>query len=176
MLSDIKYMVIDIDGTMTDGGIYYDDTGNEIKKYNTKDAAAFFCFENVGIEPIVLTGRRCLATERRMKDLKVKFLYQDVKDKALFLDEFMNEREISISEIGYIGDELNDFNAMQKCVFKSCPKDACKEIKEVADYISPFTGGCGAVRDIAEFVLEQRGEWNKAISAVYGIVVGDSNT
>ena len=73
-LSTIKYMVIDIDGTLTDGGIYYDEQGNEFKKFNTKDAAGFFTAKACGIFTVVITGRRCQATERRMKEMQVDLL------------------------------------------------------------------------------------------------------
>ena len=80
-MSDIKVLVIDVDGTMTDAGIYYDETGNELKKFCTKDAAGFFAARIVGIKTMVLTGRECAATTRRMKELKVDYLCQNVKEK-----------------------------------------------------------------------------------------------
>ena len=83
-LSTIKYMVIDIDGTLTDGGIYYDEQGNEFKKFNTKDAAGFFTAKACGIFTVVITGRRCQATERRMKEMRLPHLFS-LKYSLLFL-------------------------------------------------------------------------------------------
>ncbi|HCT90063.1 MAG TPA: hypothetical protein DF613_01575 [Lachnospiraceae bacterium] len=165
----LKYIIIDVDGTMTDGGIYYDSYGNEIKKFCTKDAAGLFCLKAAGIQPLVVTGRRCFATERRMQDLRVEFLYQDVKDKKLFLEHFTKDYGVSAGEIGYLGDDLNDYAAMSLCGFKACPANACEEIKEISDYISARTGGNGAVRDVAEHILKGRKQWAEAIRSVYGV-------
>lgn len=167
----VKYLVIDVDGTMTDAGIYYDENGNELKKFCTKDAAGFFVAHQVGIKIMVLTGRECVATTRRMTELKADYLIQNVKDKLTFLRQFMEEHEISRKEIGYIGDDLNDLPPMKLVGFIGCPADACVEVKKIADYVSKVNGGHGAVRDIIECMLRESGEWEKAISEVYSIGV-----
>jgi 3-deoxy-D-manno-octulosonate 8-phosphate phosphatase (KDO 8-P phosphatase) len=166
---DIKYLVIDVDGTMTDAGIYYDENGNELKKFCTKDAAGFFAAHAVGIKIIVLTGRVCAATSRRMEELKVDYLYQNIKDKATFLKKFMEENCIKKENLGYIGDDLNDYPSMQLAGYIACPADSCLEIKKIANYVSPIKGGQGAVRDVIENMLRVTGQWNQAISEVYGI-------
>lgn len=167
-LKKIKYFVIDVDGTMTDGGIYYDEHGNEQKKFCTKDAAGFFCAQQVGIKIVILTGRECVATSRRMKEMNVDFLFQNVKDKKKFLKEFMKKNNIYKEDIGYIGDDINDFETMKLTGFVGCPADSCTEILECADYISGKNGGYGAVRDVIEYVLRCRSEWNQAVANVYG--------
>ena len=85
----IEYFVIDVDGTMTDAGIYYDDSGNELKKFCTKDAAGFFTAHAVGMKIIVLTGRECKAVTRRMQEMSVEFICQNIKDKKNFLISFL---------------------------------------------------------------------------------------
>ena len=164
----IKYLVIDVDGTMTDAGIYYDENGNELKKFSTKDAAGFFTAHQAGIKIVVLTGRECAATTRRMTEMKVDYLVQNVKDKIVYLDDFIQREKISYEEIGYLGDDLNDLAGMKKAGFAGCPEDACEEIKEICDYVSAVKGGHGAVRDIVSHLLKERGEWESAISKVYG--------
>lgn len=164
----IKYLVIDVDGTMTDAGIYYDEHGNELKKFCTKDAAGFFAARQAGIKTLVLTGRECQATTRRMQEMKVDYLVQNIKDKVAYLREFMTSNHISGEEMGYLGDDLNDLTGMQMCAFVGCPQDACEEVKEIADYISDVKGGHGAVRDIISFLLKQRDEWETSIKEVYG--------
>ena len=167
----LKYLVIDVDGTMTDAGIYYDEHGNELKKFCTKDAAGFFAAHKVGIKIMVLTGRECAATTRRMTEMKVDYLCQNVKDKVSYLRNFMSEYNITKDEIGYIGDDLNDLAPMRLCGFVGCPVDSCQEIIDCADYVSTVKGGYGAVRDIVEQLLKESGEWNMAISDVYGVGV-----
>lgn len=165
----IKYLIIDVDGTLTDAGIYYDENGNELKKFCTRDAAGFFAAHQVGIQIMILTGRECAATTRRMKEMRVEYLIQNCKDKVNYIQDFMKENNINREEMGYLGDDLNDLPGISLCGFVGCPADACAEVKEKADYVSDIKGGYGAVRDIISYLLKERGEWEKAISKVYGI-------
>ena len=96
------------------------------------------------------------------------FLVQNQKDKLQYLVDFMREYDISSEEMGYLGDDLNDLNGMRLAGFIGCPSDACEEVKEEADYVSSVGGGYGAVRDIIAYLLKCRGEWEKAMEAVYG--------
>lgn len=170
-LKEIKYLVIDVDGTMTDAGIYYDEHGNELKKFCTKDAAGFFAAHQAGMEILVLTGRECAATTRRMTEMKVDYLVQNCKDKVTYLKQFMEEKGITKDQLGYLGDDLNDLPGMQLCGFAGCPADACVEIKKYADYVATTKGGEGAVRDIIEYMLRVRDEWDWCVNRVYGIGV-----
>lgn len=165
---NIKYLIIDVDGTMTDAGIYYDENGNELKKFCTKDAAGFFAARKAGIQVMVLTGRECAATTRRMQEMKVDYLVQNCKDKVNYLAGFMQEHQISKEEIGYLGDDINDLAAMGLCSFVGCPEDSCVEVRGRADYISGVKGGHGAVRDIIEHMLRVRGEWETIMDELYG--------
>lgn len=171
MWDEIKYLIIDVDGTMTDGGIYYDEHGNELKKFNTRDAAAFRAAKAVGVEPIVLTGRSCKAVERRMKDLGVRYFYQGIVNKREKIRQLMKELHFSKEQLGYIGDDLNDLWAMQSACFVACPSDACEEVIEASHYVSVHKGGAGAVRDIITYLLKKQKRWDeaaKAIIAYYG--------
>ncbi len=167
MYEQIKYLVVDVDGTMTDGGIYYDDNGNELKKFCTKDAVGYFVSHKVGIKIVVLTGRECPATTKRLSEMKVDYLFQGVTAKNIFLINFMTEHNIKKEEIGYIGDDLNDYKPMKLTGFVGCPNDSCEEVKSIADYISPVKGGYGAVRDIISYLLKQRKQWENSIKDLF---------
>lgn len=167
MYEQIKYLVVDVDGTMTDGGIYYDDNGNELKKFCTKDAVGYFVSHKVGIKIVVLTGRECPATTKRLTEMKVDYLFQGVTAKNMFLTNFMAENNIKREEIGYIGDDLNDYKPMKLTGFVGCPYDSCEEVKSIADYVSPVKGGYGAVRDIISYLLKQRNEWEDSIKDLF---------
>lgn len=169
VVRNVKLLIIDVDGTLTDAGIYYDEHGNELKKFCTKDAAGFFAAHQVGMKIMILTGRESLATARRMAELKVDYLYQNVKNKVEFLKIFMEKEGIQKDEIGYIGDDLNDLPPMMLVGYVACPADSCPEVKEIADYVSNVNGGHGAVRDIIEHILRETGEWQSTIEEVYGI-------
>jgi 3-deoxy-D-manno-octulosonate 8-phosphate phosphatase (KDO 8-P phosphatase) len=162
------HIVLDVDGTLTDSGIYYDNHGNELKKFSTKDGAGFFIARAAGIKLIILTGRESEATTRRMTELKADIIRQNVKDKAAWLREYMTANGIGKAEIGYIGDDVNDLPSMRLCGFVSCPADACKEVKAIADYVSPLCGGHGAVRDSIEYLLTKSGCWSECVDKVYG--------
>lgn len=166
---DYKIIVVDVDGTMTDGGVYYDEYGNELKKFCTKDAAGFFAASECGIKTMVLTGRECSATSRRMVELNVDYVYQNIKDKVKFLTEFMAKNSISKDQLIYIGDDLNDLSSMQLAGFIGCPADSCLEILTIADYVSLKKGGEGAVRDVIEHILRSSGIWDSAVEQVYRI-------
>lgn len=163
----IKYLIIDVDGTLTDGGVYYDDNDNEIKKFCTKDGTGIICALAAGINVMVLTGRECRAVKRRLSELGVSEIYQNVKDKAEWMRAWMLEQGIDRDSVGYIGDDVNDLAPMRLCGFVGCPEDACVEVKEIATYISPVRGGYGAVRSVIEWYLKQHEIWDDIISVTY---------
>lgn len=165
--NEIRYLVVDVDGTMTDSGIYYDEHGNELKRFSTRDAAGYFAARKAGISLIVLTGRECAATTRRMEEMKFDFICQKVRDKEAFLKEFMKEHGIRKEEIGYIGDDLNDLSPMKLCGLVGCPSDACEEVLEIADIVAASKGGYGAVRDCIFSLLKTRGDFEDAVKDLY---------
>lgn len=166
-MHDIKYIFIDVDGTMTDGGIYYDEHGNEMKKFSTRDAAGFFAAKLTNIKTIVVTGRECSATTRRIQELGATELYQNVKDKTSFVHDYISNNGLLVDEIAFIGDDINDLQSMKLCGYKGCPADACMEICSIADYISVRDGGKGAVRDVIEHILREAGKWDEIVSRMY---------
>lgn len=151
----LLYLVMDIDGTLTDSGIYYDATGNELKRFSTRDGTGILALRAAGVRMIVLTGRKCAATQRRMEELGVEEIFQDVKDKAAFLKQLMDSRGIAKEQIGYVGDDLNDLAAMQYTGFVACPCDAAEEVKQIADYICKTRGGSGVMRELAGYLLQK---------------------
>ncbi len=156
----IKYIALDVDGTLTDGGIYYDGTGNEWKKFSVKDGAGIKIAQKNGVEIVVISGRECGALTRRMSELGVKYLFQNIQEKESCLKAFMQEKNIQRDELAYIGDDINDLDAMGQAGFKACPADADERVKAQADYISRFSGGYGAVRDVIEYLLIDRGDFD----------------
>jgi 3-deoxy-D-manno-octulosonate 8-phosphate phosphatase (KDO 8-P phosphatase) len=167
----IKYLIIDIDGTLTDGGVYYDEHGNELKKFCTKDGSGMVMVRTAGIKPIVITGRESAATTRRMKELGVETFYQKVNDKFFWLKAWMLENDVKKDEIGYIGDDLNDLAPMKLCGFVACPADAIADVKEVADYVSTENGGHGVIRDVIRKMLVDEKMWNSLLEKTFGLGV-----
>ena len=150
----IKLLVLDVDGTLTDGKIYYTSSGKEIKAFDIKDGLGIkeIAAAN-GIQCAVITGRKSPMVERRCTDLNIAHLYQGVSDKTECLKSVLEKEGISFEETAYMGDDVNDLMAMEMCGVVGCPSDAVEKVKSAADYISCKKGGDGAVRDFIEYLI-----------------------
>lgn len=158
---NIRYIVLDVDGTLTDGGIFYGEEGQEFKRFDVKDGLMIKSAQKVGIEFIVMTGRISSIVTRRMKELGISQIFQGVLNKKEWLERFLKQKDIETCEVAYIGDDLNDLQAMKICGFKACPNDARTHVKDIADYIADSRGGYGAVSEIIEVILKKRELWGE---------------
>lgn len=151
---NIKLLVLDVDGTLTDGKIYYTSSGEEIKAFDIKDGLGIKEIATAnGIQCAVITGRKSPMVERRCADLNIGHFYQGVSDKTECLKSVLDKEGISFEETAYMGDDLNDLKAMGQCKIVGCPSDAAEQIKERADFVSTKKGGDGAVRDFIEYLI-----------------------
>lgn len=151
---NLKAFVMDVDGTLTDGKIYISAEGELMKAFNIKDGYAIVSARKDGIIPIIITGRDSAITARRCEELGIKHLYQGVSDKLTQLKKVADKLNISLSEIAYIGDDLNDLECMQACGFSACPADAVVKVKNAVNYVCQTVGGQGAVREMLEQFIE----------------------
>ncbi|MDR0515943.1 MAG: HAD-IIIA family hydrolase [Fibromonadaceae bacterium] len=152
----IKFLVLDIDGTLTDGKLYISANGEFMKAFDVKDGHGIAkILPELGITPIVVTGRESEIVKRRMAELGVVEVYQSVTDKELKLRELANKYACDLQDFGCVGDELTDIPAMQICGFSACPADAANEVKAVCNYVSTKNGGEGAAREIIEFLRDE---------------------
>lgn len=155
----INYLVMDVDGTLTDGKIYIGKDGEVFKAFNIKDGLGIHeILPKLGIEPIIITGRKSDIVVQRCKEIGIKHLFQGISDKVECLTNFLSNNSSSLNKVAYIGDDLNDFNCMKLIKENggliACPSDACKCLKENCDIVCNMTGGNGAVREFIEW-LEQ---------------------
>jgi 3-deoxy-D-manno-octulosonate 8-phosphate phosphatase (KDO 8-P phosphatase) len=164
----IDHIVLDVDGTLTDGGIIISDNGVETKQFQAKDGLLVRVLPKLGFKTIIMTGRESELTEIRADDLCISTLMQGVKDKEAALKAFFEEHGLSGERFAFIGDDLNDYTAMQLCGFKACPIDAAPEIRELCDYVSPLSGGHGAVRDICGYILKLEGKYME-FTGLFGV-------
>ena len=155
----IKLVLLDVDGTLTDGGIYRGNNGEELKRFNVKDGYAIVNAQKLGIEFGIITGRKSELVEIRAKELKIKYLYQGISEKTVILEEIMKKDGLSKEEIAYMGDDLNDLLIMKQVGLSGTPKDAVDEVIQVTDFVSKKNGGSGAVREFIEHILKQDGKW-----------------
>ena len=168
----IRYLILDVDGTMTDGGVYLDSQGNELKKFSIKDGAGILLARQGGIQVMILTGRESLCVTQRAQELHIPYVFQNVKKKKEFLREFFRERQVSREEAAYIGDDLNDLGAMGLAGITACPRDAAEEVKKSCTLILESRGGEGAVREFAELLLEKQGILGQCKEALWGQEAG----
>ena len=155
-IRNIKLIVLDVDGTLTDGGVYIDSNGVETKKFNIKDGGGIALAIRAGYEFMILTGRRSYCVERRAQELKVKYLFQGVENKIEVLDSFMREHSLLPENVAYMGDDFNDLDCMKLVGFVACPADAMQCVKDSANFVAEHNGGFGAVREFCECILKQQ--------------------
>ena len=124
----IKLILLDVDGTLTDGGIYLGNSGEELKKFNVKDGYAIVNSQKVGIEFGIITGAESELLKNRAKKLKIKYLYQGISEKTLVLKEIMKNLNLKKEEIAYMGDDLNDIKIMKMAGFCGTPLDGANEL------------------------------------------------
>lgn len=165
----IKLIVLDVDGTLTDGGVYYDSQGNEMKRFDVKDGLGILVARKAGLEFAIITGRASPMVERRAKELGIKCLLQGVQKKYPALTELARECGLTLDEIGYIGDDMNDLQCMESVGFRACPADAAKAVKDICNYVASVPGGRGAVRESLEYLLTNCERWDVAANACYRI-------
>lgn len=157
-MSKIRFLVMDVDGTLTDGKIYMGANGEMMKAFDIKDGYGIHdILPQIGITPIIITGRRSTIVQNRCKELGISLLYQGVKDKVVKLKEVLCEQSGEPSEVAYAGDDLNDLQCMLYVLDKGglvgTPNNACQQIKKIASFISESNGGCGAVREFIDYLF-----------------------
>ena len=152
-LFNIKMLITDCDGTLTDAGMYYSHRGEEMKKFNTRDAAGLRMLKEKGIITAIVTGESSEIVSARAQKMKIDELLMGIEDKPQAVLDLCAKYGVDACNVAYIGDDLNDYDAMRLCGFKACPADAVSEIREISDFVSIYPGGQGAVRDICEYVL-----------------------
>ena len=149
----IKLVASDIDGVWTDGGLYYDRHGNELKKFNVKDGAGVKLLKMAGIPVCVITAKNSPMVERRASELKVDYLYQGIEDKIGTITKLAQRLSLSFDEIAYIGDDFNDVPLLRKAGLSATPADVSQIIQQEADWVLTKKGGEGAFREFAEKLL-----------------------
>ena len=154
----IKVLITDIDGVMTDGGIIYDDLGTQYKKFFVKDGLIVQHLRKARILVGAITGRTSSVVEARCEELKFDFHYHGIKDKGKKLSEVLEIIEVSVEEVAYIGDDLNDLPILTKVGLAISPVDALPYVKIHTHYVSPFSGGKGVFREVADILLHAKGQ------------------
>lgn len=149
----VKMLVMDVDGTLTDGKIYIGSQGEIMKAFNVKDGLGIAKLNSKGIITVIITGRSSVIVTQRAKELNITEVIQGVHDKVKILRQVAEKYKCNLNEIAYIGDDENDLECMKICGVKGCPADADNEVKKIADYVCNCSGGDGAVREFISYLL-----------------------
>jgi 3-deoxy-D-manno-octulosonate 8-phosphate phosphatase (KDO 8-P phosphatase) len=155
--NDIKFLVLDVDGTLTDGGIYITEKGDEMKKFNTKDGMGIKNLLKAGVEVGFISAAISKnIVHHRAAMLGVRFCYAGNANKVEILSKWLDELDISFSEVAFIGDDVNDAAIMQEVGLSACPSDALSEVRNIADIVLEKRGGNGCVREFIDRVFTSR--------------------
>ncbi len=156
-LTKIKLLSLDVDGVLTDGGIYYDDNGNTFRKFNAQDGMGLVRLKKAGLEIIIISAGAPGAIEIRAQRLNIQHVYTDVSNKLSTLTTVAKKLDIEMQSIAHMGDDVNDLPLMEAVGVAIAPANAVPEINNAVDIISSRKGGDGAVREICDTILNANG-------------------
>jgi len=162
-LAAVQMLVLDVDGVLTAGGIIYTDSGEESKMFDVKDGLGLRVAAEAGLQLALITGRVSQVVQRRARDLHIHHTLQRVGDKAAALRTLCAEINISLARVAFMGDDLNDREAMKLAGVCIAPADAVPEILAIADLVTDAPGGRGAARQAVEAILRAQDRWDQAV-------------
>ncbi len=156
----LRLLVLDVDGVLTDGRLYFGADGEALKVFDVRDGHGIKLLREAGIEVAILSARRSPVVERRARELGITRVVQGAADKGAGLVELMAALQVGPEQCGYIGDDWPDLAALARAGFAATVADAAPEVRRVAHWISTAPGGRGAVRELAEFILRAQGRFD----------------
>ena len=153
----IKLLLTDVDGVLTDNGVYYSDAGEVMKRFSIRDGMGVERLRKLcGIDTGIVTGEMSPSVAQRADKLRIRELHLGVKDKLGRLEEIRLRLQLDWPEIAYIGDDVNDLEVLERAGIAACPSDAMPQVKKIAHYICENKGGHGAFRDLSEWLIAMR--------------------
>ena len=160
----VELLILDVDGVLTDGSLYYSGSDVEIKAFNVKDGHGIKLLQRNGVEVAFITGRKSDAVKRRADELGINHVYQRAIDKLLAYDDLKEKVGIADAKIGFVGDDLIDIPITKRVGFAVAVADANSELISRSLYVTKANGGRGAVREVCEIILKSKGLWEEVLS------------
>jgi 3-deoxy-D-manno-octulosonate 8-phosphate phosphatase (KDO 8-P phosphatase) len=164
----VKFLVLDVDGVLTDGRLFYHDDGTESKAFDVRDGHGIKMLWQAGIETAIISGRNCPSVDKRAADLGIKEVVQGVKDKVPSLEKLLSDKGLKPEQMAFVGDDVVDLPVMNQVGFAVAVADASEHLFGMAHYVTLAPGGRGAVREVAELILGVQGLWSKVAAAYFG--------
>ncbi len=163
---NIKLVILDVDGVMTDGRIVIDDNGVETRNFDIKDGMGVVVMMMSGVEVAIITSKKSGAVRHRAEELKIKRFHEGIRKKTEPYEEMLKEMNITDAEVAYVGDDLVDLSMMKRVGLPIAVNDAVEDVKKHAAWITQARGGYGAVREVAEMILKAQDKWDKVLAKV----------
>ena len=160
-LADIKLLVMDVDGVLTDGSIIVNSDGSETKSFSVLDGHGIRLWHRAGLKTALISGRLSEPTARRAQWLEIEHVFEDCHDKLPVLKDLLDKLGLSPRNVAYIGDDLPDLPVMRFAGFAAAVANAVDEVRQCAHYIASRPGGSGAVREVIEYILKTTGRWQE---------------
>jgi 3-deoxy-D-manno-octulosonate 8-phosphate phosphatase (KDO 8-P phosphatase) len=169
----IKMIIMDVDGTLTDGTLFVLPDGEEVKSYNVRDGLGILLAHLVGFKTAIISGKTSQALEKRAEKLRIDELHQGILDKKPVLEAILTKHGLKSEEAAYIGDDLGDLAVIKSVGLAGAVADAHPEVKKNCQFISRQGGGRGAVREFIEFILDAQGKWGEVEEKVKSLSIGN---
>lgn len=150
----IKLLLMDCDGVLTDGRLYYSASGEELKVFNVKDGQGIFSFHDAGFQTGIISGRDSLAVKKRAEELGMSFVKLGSGDKVRDFYDILDVMKISAEEVAFVGDDIADIDLLKIVGFSIGVADSVQEVLDVVNYITVCNGGCGAIREVTDLLLK----------------------
>ena len=157
-LGRVRMLAMDVDGVLTDAGMYYSESGDELKKFNTRDGMGIKMLQAAGVITAFITKEKTAIVERRGQKLAVPEVHQGVDDKLTDLTRLVRKHGLTLAQVAYIGDDVNDLEVLQAVGFSAAPADAMPIVIQAVHYVCAKKGGEGAVRELADLILAACGK------------------
>jgi len=157
----IRMLILDVDGVLTDGGIIVDSDGRETKVFNVYDGAGIELAHRAGLLTAIISGRYSAPVEHRARELKINEVYQGVADKVVVYNQLLSKYGITSEQTAYIGDDIFDIPLLKQAGLSFSPANGRQEVMNVVDFVTQANGGRGAVREAIEIILKAQGKWEE---------------
>jgi len=157
-LRRVRMVAMDVDGVLTDAGMYYSESGDELKKFNTRDGMGIKMLQAAGLITAFITKEKTAIVEQRGRKLAVPEVHQGADDKLAVLTRLVEKHGLTLDQVAYIGDDVNDLEALRAVGLSAAPADAMHAVLKCVHYVCAKKGGEGAVRELADLILEARGK------------------
>lgn len=161
---ELEWLLCDVDGVLTDGGLYYDRRGHQLLRFNAKDGLGLQLAQQAGLQVGLFSGRAAAALDRRAAELGLDLCLSGISDKATAFDDFLERHHTEATRVGFIGDDLPDLVVLGRCGLAFAPADAVAEVRAVAHRVLETAGGRGAAREAVEAILRARGAWQQTFA------------